>query len=234
MNIKGKRITAFAAAVLLTLGALLAQPAAAFAADGSIDQTKDHSAEAGMYKYTLELRVDDPCCSGSKDDVEEFWFDFDYLSDNGYGAKKTYRFDMSWNSKAKKNYNDDILRKHFWRSNENGYNTKLDVWVPGLVTEMRVHLNMDWEEMDVAVGGVWLGGYRVNTDTDYVVSRIASSNATIPCYAAKALVTERPEDAPSAAALHDQYGGIFTEVNKAKVLDGLAKDDHSMFYHYDG
>lgn len=230
-----KRVRVFAAAMLVIFCTALNHSPAASAWNGAINQTEDHSGEESMYKYTLELRVDDPCCTDSKDAVEEFWIDFDYLGENGYGAKKTYRFDMSWSSKDKRSLNDEILRKTFWRSNENSYSTTLDLWVPGLITEVRMHLNMDWEAVSVSVGGIWLNGYRVNTDTDYVESRILSSNAKIPCFVSCSQIVEPPQTAfAQDGVLYDQYGGILTAKNAANAQINADSGDYSMFYHYSG
>lgn len=218
----------------LTLSSLLLLASPAFAYDGSIHQGKDHASEKSMYLYTFELVVDNPCNSKDMDDdaINELWFDIDYKGNNGYGGKSTYRLDMSYDDDKDRNLNDELVRANFIRNNDNLTSTTMKVWVPGIITEVRVHLNMDGgERLTFTVEGIVLNGFRVNTATDYVTSCYYDSSAAIPCYVPPAAMTDRLS--PDGMTRYDQYNGIFSEENMKEAVNRVGtKTDGSMFYHY--
>ena len=200
---------------------------AAEAYDGSIDQGADHSSETGMYRYAFEMSLDNPCNSKDmdKDAINELWFDIDYQSDNGYGSVKTYRFDLSW--KDGRNQNEAVVRNCFIRPDDHACQTKFDLWVPGLIQKVRIHLNMDGgERLAFTLNGVFLNGLRVNTETDYVSSCYYDSEAGIACYIPSAGVTG------DGTGRYDQYGGLLTPQNLKEAIRRAASGDGGMFYHY--
>lgn len=175
--------------------------AAYSSADGAINQYVSHADEAGMYLYNLSLSVTNPCNSKDmdKDAVNSLKFTFTYAADNGCGSKGTYVLDMSWNKD--KNRNADLLKKHFIRPDDNSYQTGMSVWVPGIVTKIQVHLNMDGgERLKFAVRGVYLNGFRGDVNTDYVSSAYYDSDATVNCVFPNARII------PSEGVLRDQFG----------------------------
>ncbi len=223
-----RRAAAAAAALFMTLFCTL--PVCAY--DGAVNQGKDHSSDDSMYLYTFDISLYNPCNSGDmdKDAVNEFWFDFSYKGDNGYGKAASYRLDMSWSSG--RNLNSEILKPNFIRGNDNACRTVFSVWVPGIVDKVKIHLNMDGgERLGFTVNGVMLNGYRINTGTDYVSSAYYDSDAEIACHVSRAAAvfqgTAFAED-----GLRDQYGGVFTDANTEKAVSSAKSGDYSMFYHY--
>lgn len=228
MKFNKKILIAAVAALLVIIGVITA-----FAYDGSVNQGADHSAETGMYLYTVDISLYNPCNSADmdKDAVCELWFDFDYTDANGYGKASTYRLDMSW--KNGRNLNSEILKKNFIRGNDNACKTQLSVWIPGLVKKVKVHLNMDGgERLGFTVEGISLNGYRVNTGVDYVSSAYYDSDAEIPCRVPKAALNCAPSELSAEAAPRDQYNGIFTQGNISAAQAEIAQGNYDRFYHY--
>ena len=200
--------------------------------DGSINQSKDHSQEESMYRYDLDIALTNPCNSDDmdRDAVYELWFDFIYRSANGYGKQETYRFDMSW--KNGKNLNSELLWANFIRKNDDAAETRLSVWVPGILDQVRVHLNMDGgERLSFEVIGISLDGHRVNTDTDNVSSAYYDSNAVINCRTPASKIDAALQEA-EAGAVRDQYGGLVTQDNVTKAVQAAKAGDESYFYRY--
>lgn len=223
---KYRRVVAFALILALLV---LTLPASAY--DGAIDQGKDHASETGMYRYDIDIYLYNPCNANDmdKDAVYLLWFDFNYTTDNGYGKSATYRLDMSWKKDLKRNLNSEILKANFIRPNDNACMTRFSVWVPGIVNDVKVFLNMDGgERLAFTVESIWLGGYRINTGTDYVSSAYYDSEAKINCFVPQAAITGESTDAP----VRDQYGGAFSASSIEKALEAANTGDYRMFYHY--
>lgn len=230
-----KSVRSFAISTLLVLSTVFGTVISLAGYDGEIKQNVSHADETSMYLYTLEILLDNPCNSKDmdKDAVCELWFDFEYVNNNGRGDTKTYRLDMSW--KNGRNLNDEILKKNFIRSNDNACKTKFSVWVPGMVKNIRVHLNMDGgERLGFTVGSVLLNGFKMNTDTDYVSSAYYDSDASIPCRMLKSEIMTIPEDGDLYnGTVRDQFDGkVYTgNINEAKKA--AEAGDYGMFYHFD-
>ena len=228
MTEKQRRSYKETAAVLLLLASLLFAAPAAAAYDGSIDQGADHSAENSMYLYTFEISLDNPCNSKDmdKDAVNELWFDIDYQSKNGCGASGTYRLDLSW--KNGRNLNQELLSACFIRPHDQAESVRMKVWVPGLIKEVRVHLNMDGgERLAFTVEGIFLNGYRINTETDYVSSCYYDSGARIACYLPPAGLTASAE-----TVRRDQYNAVFCPENVKEAQRRAENKDNAMLYRY--
>ena len=225
LNVSGrkKKYISLAAAILLLLTAVpLSFPMSA--AD-----VKESGTDAEGYLCTVDLSLYNPCNSEDmdKDAVNEFWFDFTYTDKNGYGSTKTYRFDMSWSDG--KNKNSDILKKTFIRADDNACDTSFSLRVPGIVTGVSVHLNMDGgERLGFTVDGIFLGGYRINTDTDYVSSAYYDSEATVKCTAPAAAIVS-----PDTSPVKDQYGGVFTPENITAAKSAADLGDYRMYYDFE-
>jgi len=215
--------------VMLLAG--LCFPQRAYGYDGSIDQSADHSREESMYLYTVGMTLDNPCNSNDMDDdaVCDLTFTFTYLSENGQGASKTYTLDMSW--AGSRNRNEEILKAAFIRGNDNSCRTSMNVWVPGLVTKIAVHLNMDGgERLTFTVDEVSLKGFRVNTETDYVSSAYWDSDMTISCRVPAAEPVAESEDA-LPETFRDQFGGLFTGSAVSRIREWFGKGREHIFYH---
>ena len=200
--------------------------------DGAVKQNEEHSAEDSMYLYDIDISLTNPCNTEDrgKDDVNELWFDFTYRSENGYGATKTYRFDMSWN--GSRNRNDDILKKTFLRPNDNACTTRFSVWVQGIIEKVDVHLNMDGgERLSFEVTGIFLNGYRVNINKDDVSSSYLDSDAEIICYTPSAAIVSANANVPYGTA-RDQFGGLFTQNNRDRAVQQAKSGDYKLFYHH--
>lgn len=158
----------------------------------SISLSADASAvNAGEYVYTFNVKVDNPCNSSSmdKDDVNVLYFDYYYITKNGYGEEKKETFDMSWDGGS--NRNSDFLSKYFIRPNDNAYNTSFDVTLPGKLNRIYIMLNMDGgERLSFTVESVYCGDKRINSNTDYVSSAYYDSTATIYCSMEKSVIDE--------------------------------------------
>lgn len=204
--------------------------------DGSINQGKEHADESSMYLYTFDIELYNPCNSKDMDDdaVCVLWFDFKYKENNGCGKEKIYRFDMSWDGSKDRNLNKEILWENFIRSNDNSCYTQMSVWVPGIISNVHVKLNMDGgERLGFTVKGIYLNGFKINTGVDYVSSAYYDSEADIPCYVPNAAAV-CPDGIISAdAKLRDQYGGLLTDSTLKAVQDAAESGNYDMIYHYE-
>lgn len=214
MNTKNRFCSKKGASVFVTAALIVACLLSAVSVTGAgatvtVDQTASHATEASMYLYTLSLHVANPAnlddCD--KDAINELRFTFTYKDQNGYGENKTYTLDMSY--KDGKNQNSKFIG-NFQRHNDNAYWTTMQVWVPGLVSNIKLHLNMDGgERLNFSVEGVYLNGYRLNKNVDYVSSAYYDSNGEIRCALPPARV------ASTDGAWTDCYGGVVGEQLKA-------------------
>ena len=227
---KSKKMLALVCALCLTVAAFVTQQALAASGDGDIDQTKSHSDEQSMYKYTFYFNVENSIDMGYADDdeVEAFYFDINYVDQNGYGDAKTYRFDMSYSSKLKRNLNQKFL-SYFQTDDDDSYKTSFSIWVPGIITEVKGKLNMSGEKLSVYVEKITLGSMAVNTNRDYLSSVYYDSDATIKCSVPASQIALDKGSLPSkySADMKDQYGAIVSETlyNKAKA------DTQRYLYH---
>lgn len=201
--------------------------------DGAVNQSISHIDEKSMYLYTFDIYLENPCNSADmdKDAVCVLRFDFKYKEINGYGADKTYRFDMSWQNG--RNLNSEILKKNFIRPNDNACYTQMSVWIPGIISNVHIKLNMDGgERLSFTVKGVYLNGFRINTDTDYVSSAYYDSEADIPCFVPKAAAICPDGTISAGTGIRDQYNGVFSDSSIKSAQDNARCGDYSMIYHY--
>lgn len=201
--------------------------------DGEIDQGTDHSAEKSRYLYTFDIELENPCNANDMDDdaVCVLWFDFKYKESNGLGSEKSYKLDMSWQSG--RNLNNEILKKVFIRPNDKSCYTQMSVWVPGLISNVHIKLNMDGgERLKFIVKGIYLNGFKVNTDVDYVSSAYYDSEADIPCYipASAAVCTDGTLSA--GTGIRDQYNAVLSDASIKTAQSKVEGGDYSMIYHY--
>ena len=158
--------------VLLTKAAinnLLTDP------DNAVNQKFSHSDEAGMFLYTLNMKVENAINMNSAgyDAVEEFVIDFTY---NG---SQHYKLDMSWD--GSRNRNERFLNI-FRSSGDDSYTAKLNIWLPGKINKINILLNMaGGERLRIDFADVLINGFKVNTKTDYVTSAYYDSRAEIEC-----------------------------------------------------
>ncbi len=230
---KTKRIRILAVASVLLLALILGTVFSLASYDGSVNQGKDHSDEKSMYLYTFDIELYNPCNSKDMDDdaVCVLWFDFKYRDNNGYGKEKTYRLDMSWQNG--RNLNSEILWKNFIRPDDNSCYTQMSVWVPGIISNVHIKLNMDGgERLGFTVKGIYLNGFKVNTDVDYVSSAYYDSEADIPCYIPNAAAICTSGEIAPAEKVYDQYGGLFTDENNKAARYSILDGDYEMIYHY--
>lgn len=167
-----------------------------------INQSLRHSDEPGMYYYTLYLNVTNPVnrTDASAGCIQELRFVFTYVDENGYGSEKQYTLDLS--GKGGYNSNYTYVNKLI-RDNDDGYQTAFQVWIPGLLKKVDFHLNMSgFERLSFSVDGIFVNGFRANTNEDYVSSAVSSSDATVNCYVPAARVV------PSETELRDGYGAL--------------------------
>ena len=180
--------------------------------DGDVNQNLSHSDEAGYYKYTLKLRVSNPInrTDAGTDCIEKFYFKFTYKTDNGLGESKTYYLDLY---KLNGKWQNQQLINKFMADNDDGYDLDIDVWVPGQVSNVDVHLNMNGgERLYVEVQSIMCNGVRISRKIDYVSSSYYDSDATIPCQMSHGqVVTTGTEAMKTADVLKDQYGSICSE-----------------------
>ena len=233
-NRKIKAIRTFAVSSALIFSLLFGTVFSLASYDGSINQSVSHKNEKSMYLYTLDISLDNPCNSKDMDDdaVYQLWFDFEYKDSNGYGKAQSYRFDMSW--KNGKNLNSEVLRKCFIRGNDNACFTQLQVWVPGIVSRVKVHLNMDGgERLGFTVNGIYLNGFKINTDTDYVSSAYYDSDADVACFVPNASIVSENMTIPLNGTARDQFGGLFTDSNVKAAQNGAQSGNYDMIYHYE-
>lgn len=233
---KNKKLKTIGMAVIssvLAFSLLFGMTASQAAYDGAVNQSISHIDEKSMYLYTFDIYLENPCNSDDmdKDAVCVLWFDFKYKENNGYGAEKTYRFDMSWQNG--RNLNSEILRKNFIRGNDNACYTQMSVWVPGIISNVHIKLNMDGgERLNFTVKGIRLNGFRINTDTDYVSSAYYDSEADIPCFVPKAAAICPDGTISAGAGIRDQYNGVLSDASIKSVQDSVGSGDYSMIYHY--
>lgn len=194
--------------------------------DGDINQSFSHSDEQSYYYYTLNLEVYNPINTedADLDALNTFYFDFDYIDQNGYGQKKKYRLDMSWSKTKKRNLNPayaDLFRA----GNDNGYDLQIGLWIPGIVQDVHSKLNMDGgERLGVTIHSINLAGFRINPQSDYVSSSYYDSKAEIPCsvpdaqidlssYSKKDIKTMMQKITQNKRTdLKDQYGSYITDL----------------------
>ena len=232
---KSKAVRIALVSALLIISVLAGMLASLAAFDGSVNQGKSHEAEKGMYLYTFDIELTNPCNSKDMDDdaVYLLWFDFKYKDDNGFGAEKTYRFDMSYKDNLDRNLNNDVLKKCFIRPDDNSCFTEMSVWVPGIISNVHIKLNMDGgERLAFTVKGIYLNGFKINTDVDYVSSAYYDSEADIPCFVPKAAAVVTDGTVSADAGLRDQYNGLLTDSTVKSVQAGVQGGDYSMIYHY--
>lgn len=230
MKRNGKKILC----AVLAAFAVLALPGARVLAsyDGAIRQNEAHSAEDSMYRYTLDVSVTNPCEIGNEKKIAALQLRFSYRGENGLGDRGSYVLDMSWDSGKCRNLNDELLKANFVRSDDRAYTTSFFVWVPGIVDEVGVLLNMDGgERLAFEVTGVFLDGCRVNTDSDYVSSAYLDSEAKISCYTPAAAIVGTDAAVPYGTA-RDQFGGLFTQKNRDLAVQQAGKGVFSLFYHH--
>lgn len=170
--------------------------------DGEINQNLSHSDEEEMYLYTLKLNVENPIDTSScdADALCTLKFVFTYKSENGYGEAKKYTLDMSYING--RNLNDKFI-KCFVREGSDAFKSEMKLWIPGILTKVEILLNMDGgERLNFSVDGIFLNGFRANTNTDYVSSAFYDSEAEINCRLPDAKII------PSDGTLYDCYGAI--------------------------
>lgn len=137
------------------------------------DAFSDNSQTPGMYCYTVSGYVSNPCAEDSyrekRDVINELWFDFSVKTANGTGSLRTYRADFSYNSRSGQNNNREIVERCFVRNNSGGFS--FDIWLPGQLTNMAFHLNLDgrtgwfsYERLSFEVNSITCGGVPVNTN----------------------------------------------------------------------
>ena len=230
---KNKKIRTMIITSVLVLSLVFGTVFSLASYDGSVNQGQSHENEKSMYLYTFDILLDNPCNSEDmdKDAVCNLWFDFRYKEDNGFGKEKTYRFDMSWQNG--RNLNKEILWKNFIRSNDNSCYTQMSVWVPGIISNVHVKLNMDGgERLGFTVKGIYLNGFKINTGVDYVSSAYYDSEADIPCYVPKTAIVCTDGTISSDGEVRDQFGGLFTDSNIRAAQDAVEREDYGMIYHY--
>lgn len=151
--------------------------------------SNSNSSDGGKYSYVLTLDVYNPCNSNDMDSdaVNDFYFDFTYVTNNGFGEEKNYRFDMSWSNGS--NNNSSTLWKHFIRSNDDGFETDLPVTLSGKLKKVHILLNMDGgERLGFTVNSIKCNGKRINDTTDWVSSAYQDSEANIYCSMEKSVI----------------------------------------------
>jgi len=180
--------------------------------------------ESSIYTYTVKIRVDNPCNSNDmdKDAVNILYFEYNYTTQNGFGAKKTEKFDMTWRNG--KNSNADFLKQHFIRPNDNAYDTSFTVDLPGKLNRMHIVLNMDGgERLSFTVKQISCNGITINTNTDYVSSAYNDSEANITCAMSKSLIN-------AASPYFEQSGETaLTQTQLNAVLVNLTDDYAGQF-----
>ncbi len=225
LKIKGSGSLAKILVVALLIISFVLSATRAFGASttNSVNQNVSHSEEQSMYLYTLVLNVANPCNTNDcdSDAICDLSFAFDYKDQNGYGTNNRYTLDMSY--KNGKNQNENYV-KLFQRKNDNGYKTEMNVWVPGIVTKISLHLNMDGgERLNFSVDGVYVNGFRANINTDYVSSAYYDSDGTINCTLPDARIIA------SDGNLRDCYGALAGE----KLL-GLYNQNSDKYGYFTG
>ena len=197
--------------------------------DGDVNQNLSHADEAGYYKYTLMLRVENPVdiSSAGTDAIEKFYFKFTYITDNGLGEEKTYYLDLY---KLNGKWQNQHIIKKFMANNDDAYDLDLDVWVPGQVKNVDVYLNMSGgEKLSIDIQSIMCNGIRISRKTDYVSSTYYGSEATIPCQMSPGQVVAANEaDLTGKTGLKDQYGAICSQT----LLEAAANEPLRYLYRY--
>ena len=214
----------FAAAAAFS-AALIMSALCAFAAyGGDLPQDAGPAAEESSYLYTLDLLVTNPCEAGYEKKFSTLRFDFTYRSANGYGSRKTYSLDLT--------RDPETLKRTFVRADDSReYQTSLSLRIPGIVDQVDVLLNMDGgERVSFEVTGIFLNGFRVNADRDYVSSAYWDSEAAIVCHTPDAAIVG---SAAGTARDQDQYGGLFTRENSDRAAEQAKHGEYRLFYHHE-
>lgn len=144
---------------------------------------------ASQYDYIVNVKVDNPCNSSSmdKDAVNVFYFEYYYISQNGFGSEVKEVFDMSWDGSS--NRNSYFLTKYFIRPNDNSYNTSFKVTLTGKLNRIYIKLNMDGgERLSLTIESIYCADKRINSNTDYVSSAYNDSTATVYCSMEKSVI----------------------------------------------
>ncbi len=202
--------------------------------DGDINQTLRHSDEISMYCYTIAMQVTNPVniADADEDAIEAFCMDFRYRDENGYASKeKTYRLDMSWD--GSRNRNAQFL-SDLRKMNDESCQAVISVWVPGIVSQVDVLLNMaGGERLSIDFTDIRLNGYKINTDVDDVSSCYYDSRASIPCKVPSAQFSfQHMAEAEIIMALTsleqrecgqyaDQYGSLLAESVQRQAFEQL-------------
>lgn len=122
-----------------------------------------------------------------KDAVNVFYFEYYYISQNGFGSEVKEVFDMSWDGSS--NRNSYFLTKYFIRPNDNSYNTSFKVTLTGKLNRIYIKLNMDGgERLSLTIESIYCADKRINSNTDYVSSAYNDSTATVYCSMEKSVI----------------------------------------------
>ena len=257
-----KKFTISAGAVLMALTASFSQlgTLTSSAADQTFSPLVSHEGEQGYYLYHFEGKLTNPCHSDAIKEksnvIGSLWFDFTYIDDNGTGTKHTERLDMSY-SKGK-NLNNDFLKKNFVRNNDNETGLAFDLYIPGQLTNVRFHLELNgqvsffsYERMSFEIKNVTANGIKVNSGSDYVSSAVGSSDGSIN------FIMDKPDNIQIASAfgqkevtlnqfkamidsgelatkeLKDKYGALFTDEALRKIAEASDSEINQGFSHSD-
>ena len=257
------RTIAVAAAVILALNV----PFSPFESQSvSADSTslfsplQEHKDEPGNYCYHFDGRLTNPCHENSirekSNVIGSFWFEFTYVEDNGLGEQRTERLDLSYD--GSRNKNSGFVNEHFVRPNDNETGLSFDLNIPGQLTSMKIHLELNgsigffsYERMSFEIKSVTANGIKVNTNTDYVSSSVNSSEAKI------GFRMDKPDSAQVASAFSkqevtlnqfrnminngeirnqlvaDKYGSVLTDSALNKLADTYDGDINQGFSHSD-
>lgn len=220
----------------------------------------DHENEKGVYSYHFDGKLTNPCNESSIREkanvIGDFWFEFTYLDNNGTGEQHTEKFDMSYN--GSENNNNAFLREHFVRPNDDETGLSFDMNIPGQLTKMKIHLEMNgwlgwfsYERLSFEINTVTVNGIKVNSSTDNVSSSVGSSDGTI------VFLMDKPDSSLFAEAfgveeitlgsfnkmvesgeldevnVPDKYGAILTEQALIKITEITDSSVNQSFSHSD-
>ena len=195
-----------------------ASPVITNAADhDSFDPLADHKGEAGAYLYRFEGTLSNPCTWESKNDkpsvINSFYFDFTLIDDNGTGESFRKRFDLSYDGQG--NRNGDFVNNNFVRGNDDETGLSFELWLPGQLSRMDIHLELDgyigwfnYERLSFSVDRVFCDGKQINKSSDYVNSSTGSSDGSV------SIVMDRPDGKLLTGITHD---GDLTEKQYSKM-----------------
>lgn len=181
MKRSAMRLLTFCTAALC-LGWLPTAKSDVSAAGNSYNPLMSHAEDAGSYCYQFNIDLYNPCNSNDMDNdaINEFTFSFYYVKENGLGNTETLDLDFSWD--GSKNRNADFLKTHFIRPNDNQQNDTFYIWLPGKLTEVQMHLNMDGgERLGFTVKEILCNRKKISLGTDYVSSAYSDSDGVISC-----------------------------------------------------